>query len=106
MTLCLLSLPLQAQLSLERTVLASSSRTSLIGSLEVDWTLGESLVARRESGSLLLTEGFHQGLIGPLSSIGPRFSTTDWKLFPQPAAQPLQLQYEAGSLATTYTSST
>ena len=87
--------PALAQLTVTRMVVATSGQTAQGGSLRVDWTLGESFVARQVGGSLLLQEGFQQGLSGPANALDPALATSTWRVFPQPASQHLHLQYEA-----------
>lgn len=86
-----------AQLTVERTVLASSGNTAQSGTLQVDWTLGEAFVKQLASGSLLVNEGFQQGRNAPASYVSPALNQAHWTLFPQPANQFLHLQYEASS---------
>ncbi len=59
---------------IERDVLANSSGQASIGSININWTLGEAFVATRMQTTLILTEGFHQK--EDVSTISPTIELT------------------------------
>ena len=91
--LCLLAaFSVQAQLSLERQVVATAGTTLNSGSLSQDFTLGESVISLLNGNSLQLSQGFQQARFGSLSGRSELLETDGLIVFPQPAQRTLMIR--------------
>lgn len=90
----LLSTSLQAQ-HLERQVTASAGdyhQAAGIGSLH--WTLGETVTETLTSGSVRLSQGFHQLYVLAVNVDEPAEEVFSLKVFPNPASATVSIQTE------------
>ena len=60
-----LTLPAQAQLTIERQVVSSTGASLSAGNLSMDITVGEAIIQTLSAGNLVLTQGFQQGELNP-----------------------------------------
>lgn len=95
--LCILALAtvvvLPAQ-TIERSVIGAAGTSLSSASFEVDFTVGEAVVTTVESGSFVLTQGFQQGDLD-LTGIEAPLLTVDYRLYPNPTADRVQLDLQA-----------
>lgn len=78
--------------TIERDVIATSGNTSQNGTIQLDWTLGESFVTTYRSTTNTVGEGFHQeGNLSVMTAVN--YQTTKQNqllLFPVPATEYLR----------------
>lgn len=74
--------------SLERKVFSNGGNQAIIGIHTYSYTFGEPIIGTANSGSIILTKGFHQpidisllplSLVGPFASLVGRDVQIDWK---------------------------
>ncbi len=73
---------LKAQ-SLERSVLASSGNSGTAGSIAVDYTIGETIIATLASANTIVTAGFHQP--NTTVSINETYTSALFRIYPNPS---------------------
>ncbi|MEM7368330.1 MAG: T9SS type A sorting domain-containing protein [Bacteroidota bacterium] len=83
--LLLLMITASAQLSIERQVIGSSGSKLQFGNLSQDFTIGEPVIATFNNIDLVLSQGFHQGNLGPANSLQPLLEPGELTIYPQPA---------------------
>lgn len=77
--------------SIERQVIASGGG-SFSGSMLVDWTIGETVVATATTGSVILTQGFQQPPSASLNTKSP--DAAGIKAWPNPSPGMVTLAWE------------
>ena len=77
--------------SLERNVIASSGRSCSGVNINIDYTIGETLVQTYTGGSTILTQGFHQPATGNVS-IEEVTDVISSNVFPNPFTDVVQLE--------------
>lgn len=82
--------------SLERSVLGSMGMTNESGDLQMDVTLGESVILSHDQSAFLWTGGFHQPEYKMSTSIGQN-NQLQWVVFPNPTQQVMQIRGMEGS---------
>ena len=82
----------QAQVTLERQVIASGGASQAAGNLELSSTIGETATTTLTSGSFILTQGFQQGDLGATSVEDLLEIAVDYKIFPNPAQELLNVE--------------
>lgn len=95
-----LSSLLWAQLSLDRQVIASTGQSVATGTLQVDYTVGETVITTASAATLTLTQGFHQPEALPVG-IALTHATFELNAYPNPTQDQVTLDIqssEAGSL--------
>lgn len=83
--LLLMMITATAQLRLERQVIGSSGTKLQFGSLSQDFTVGEPVISTLTNIDLILSQGFHQGNLGPANSLQPLLDQGELTIYPQPA---------------------
>ncbi|MES2140658.1 MAG: T9SS type A sorting domain-containing protein [Bacteroidota bacterium] len=82
--------------SLSPQVISSSGTSFTNGSNQLEWTLGELSTSPLTNGSNSLTQGFHQGNLN-ITSIDNFDDTYGLTIFPNPAIDLIQIQFEKGN---------
>lgn len=85
------STSLMAQVQLERQVVASGGQSASSANLQLDYTIGEAVVATHSSANLILTQGFQQPTQKPVGIAVPEWNA-DIKAFPNPTADAVILE--------------
>ncbi len=80
--LCSTAMVLNAQ-SLERKVVASGGTFATSANLQLDYTIGDLVVATGSAGTVIVTQGFQQGNTGSVGVTPPKVKT-DLAVFPNP----------------------
>lgn len=91
---------LWAQLSLDRQVIGSTGQSVATGSLQVDYTVGETVITTASAATLTLTQGFHQPQATPVG-VPLTHATFELKAYPNPTQNQVTLDIqssEAGSI--------
>lgn len=78
--------------SIERSVIGAYGASGSNGSIEVDMTVGEVAITTGQSGSLIVTQGFHQPSGGITGIEQPLRITVDYSLYPNPTTDKLYLE--------------
>lgn len=79
----LISIILSCSVVFAQEIVSSSGETYTNSNNEISWTLGESLIVTYSSGSLVLTQGFHQTIL-TITAISELSSDVEIKVFPNP----------------------
>lgn len=83
----------QAQVVLNRQVVASSGGSGTIQNIQIQYTVGEPVITPITDGKLLLTQGFQQPEISP--RLPPGVSPVkSYVLFPNPAVSVTKIQFD------------
>lgn len=90
-----------SQITLERQVIGSTGQSATSASLQVDYTVGETVVNTATSSTVILTQGFHQPTDALVYVESPEWDL-NWQAYPNPtqgtvmleafSAQPLDIQ--------------
>ncbi|WP_298741851.1 T9SS type A sorting domain-containing protein [uncultured Chitinophaga sp.] len=86
------SLTARAQLVLQRQVTASTGGSGLIGNILIQYTVGEPAISTLGGGSLMLTEGFQQPELPPLTP--GEDAIKNYILYPNPASVTVKVQFD------------
>jgi hypothetical protein len=81
---------------IKQEVIASAGGYNINGALSISWTLGETIIPTftSQDGSLILTHGFQQKLI--VTTVEENLDLlVNIKVFPNPASEVLNIQFEA-----------
>lgn len=81
--------------SIERSVIGAYGASGSNGSIEVDMTVGEVAVTTGQSGTLIVTQGFHQPDDGITGIEEPLSLLVDYSLYPNPTTDKLYLELAA-----------
>jgi hypothetical protein len=87
---------LSASAQIQQEVIASAGGYNVNGGLSISWSLGETIVPtfKSQDGTLILTHGFQQKLI--VTTVEENLDVpVNIKVFPNPASEVLNIQYEA-----------
>ena len=84
--------PAKAQIVLSREVTASTGGSGLIGSILLQYTVGEPAIATLTAGNSMLTEGFQQPELPPLPPGAD--PVKNYILFPNPASTTVKVQFD------------
>lgn len=100
-TLCLLSLSFfaQAQVSLERQVVATTGTQSTSGNVAISSTVGEAVPTYLISGSLSLSQGFQQADLGSVGIEELQEIVVDYTIYPNPTADQLHIRFQTEKAA-------
>jgi hypothetical protein len=83
----------QGQLSVERSTLATGGGSLVNGSISTDITLAEAITQTVDSDSIVLTQGFQQGILNPNVSIDHAFDMAiTYLVYPNPVGDRLNVQ--------------
>jgi hypothetical protein len=66
-------------------VVSSSGGYYATTNLSISWTLGEPVTTTLSGSSIILTQGFQQGNLFATNVTNPELSSTDFKMYPNPA---------------------
>ena len=90
-----LALPygLLAQTTIERSVIGAAGTSYQTADLQLDYSVGEVAVSTAETGTFVLTEGFHQADLFPTASDEPL--RVAYQLFPNPTQGQVSLELRA-----------
>lgn len=80
---------------LERSVIGSTGTYIENDSIAISMTVGESVIAPFQSGTLILLQGFHKGGEGLSTSIEPEAVSVFYSFYPNPTSDQLFIQLEA-----------
>ena len=86
---------LSAIAQIKQEVIASAGGYNVNGALSISWSLGETIVPtfRSQDGTLILTHGFQQKLL--ITTVEENLDVpVNIKVFPNPASEVLNIQYE------------
>ena len=83
--LLLSQVPILAQVTQERTVMASAGDQSSSGSLSLNWTLGEPMADTYNASGLSVSQGFHQGGLNATGTHDARLPY-EVEVFPNPTS--------------------
>ena len=83
-----------AQVTTERTVLASGGGSYSSTDLMVDHTIGELMVSAQSSGGLSISQGFHQYFEAP-NAVPEHPLVKDFKLYPNPVSDDMVITFSA-----------
>ncbi|MFK7925704.1 MAG: T9SS type A sorting domain-containing protein [Bacteroidia bacterium] len=100
-TLCLVSLGFyaQAQVTLERQVVASTGNQSTSGNVSISSTVGEAVSTYLISGSLSLSQGFQQADLGTVGIEELPEVVVDYTIYPNPTADELHIRFQTEKMA-------
>lgn len=100
-TLCLFSVGFfaQAQVTLERQVIASTGNQSTAGNVALSSTVGEAVPTYLISGSLTLSQGFQQADLGTVGIEELQEVVVDYTIFPNPTADLLYIRFQTEKTA-------
>jgi hypothetical protein len=90
----LLALPVlgQAQISLDRDVIANAGNEVSTSTLQMSWTVGEMAVATATNTNLIITEGFQQADEQPVAIDESRDFNTEITVYPNPVSDLLYFE--------------
>jgi hypothetical protein len=95
----ILCLPLTAGLfaqTIERSVIGAAGTSYSTTNLQLDFSVGEVAVSTAETGSFVLTQGFHQGDLFSVANDEPL--RVAYQLFPNPTRDRVSLELQAPQL--------
>ncbi|MEM6264742.1 MAG: T9SS type A sorting domain-containing protein [Bacteroidota bacterium] len=96
--LLLLGSTVQAQLTLDRQVVASGGNEAQAGTYTLSQTIGEAVASPLSGGSLLFVQGFQQGYLDVINSIGPTIQV-DFQVYPNPVVDYVSIRIKPESTA-------
>ena len=76
-----------------QNVTATSGGSGTVGTMTVNYTIGEAFVATYQNGGSILTQGFHQPYY-TVVAVEENFPLGTLKIFPNPTTSILQVQFE------------
>ncbi|QGY46526.1 T9SS type A sorting domain-containing protein [Maribellus comscasis] len=80
--------------SFAQEVVASAGETQQAGSIELSWTLGESVIETFTSGAIL-TQGFHQSKLLVTAIDEPSLLVSELKVYPNPASEFVMIHFNS-----------
>jgi hypothetical protein len=83
--------------SIQNEVLASAGDSYYLESVEVSWTLGESIIGSYQSGDILVSQGFHQPLDGFVEIPEQLPTVFQASVFPNPTNRYIQIELDGSS---------
>lgn len=81
--------------SIERSVIGAYGGSGTAGTIEVDMTVGEVAITTGETGTMVVTQGFHQPDDGITSIDKPLGISVQYSLYPNPTTDKLYLELSA-----------
>lgn len=91
--LLLLWVPLLAQVTQERTVVASGGDQMTSGSLSLSWTLGETMTETTTAAGIIVSQGFQQEGLNPTGTHDTRLPF-EVAVFPNPTSNAVHVTAE------------
>jgi len=90
--LLVFSFSLARSQSLTPSVVAAAGGVNKFGNIELEWTLGESVIGQASTNSQLYTNGFHQPIISQ-SGVGDLVFNSSIHVYPNPVEDNLLVQF-------------
>lgn len=83
--------------SIERKVIATAGTSVVVGNIQVDYTVGETVVQTSIAGNLIVTQGFQQGnlIATGVTGLPARVS---YRVFPNPTTAEILVELEGPKL--------
>ena len=82
-------------------VVASAGETQKAADIELSWTLGETIIETAESGSSVLTQGFHQSKL-VVTALDDIIANFEVKVYPNPTSDFVIVNLDATKYDTQY----
>ena len=96
--LLVLSLPLSAQVQLERNLLASAGNQVQLPSIRIEQSIGDLMVASSSTSDLVLTQGFQQTY--DFSTTVSETATGELLVYPNPTCDRVTIQWAGSATGT------
>lgn len=79
--------------SLSPEIISSAGNSFIVGTSQLDWTLGEPVTSTLINGSDVLTQGFHQDNL-TVTSVDNSNASYGYTVFPNPAMDFIRISFE------------
>ena len=79
--------------SLSPSVVAAGGGVSKFGDIELEWTLGESVIGQASTNNRLYTNGFHQPIISRVKGVQDLVFNSAIRIYPNPVEDNLLVQF-------------
>jgi hypothetical protein len=86
--------------SIDRKVTSAAGASVRTTTIQVDFTVGEVATRTLSGGTVIVTQGFHQGVLVPSGTYGLS-SNVDFRIFPNPVSDELVIELTGQEIALT-----